>query len=191
MQIRTGKEDFTRGGNPLGFTLQDFWQFQFSNIYDLQEHIAEFLVAKALGINEPHNRNGWTLWDVDYEGLRIEIKETGYYYSWQENGHISKRRSWGITKAFSEYKNPKSEYKRQSDVYVFCLNTGESPKDSDPLNLEHWEFYIVKTKLIDEKCGDHKSISLNRVRALTNKVSFEEIKPTIDQIIRETKLTLN
>ena len=47
-------------GKTLGITMLDFWKYQYSNIYDIQEYIAEFIVGKALGINEPCNRDGWT-----------------------------------------------------------------------------------------------------------------------------------
>ena len=51
----TGEEKFIFDGNDLPFDYLDFWQFQYSNIYNLQEYIAEFLVAKALGIEESSN----------------------------------------------------------------------------------------------------------------------------------------
>lgn len=183
MNLRTGTEGFMIGGKPIGFNLLDFWQFQFSNIYDLQEHIAEFLVAKALGLDEPYNRDGWTLWDIEYRNVKIEVKETGYYYSWQKDGHISEQRTWGITKAFTEYKNPHSEYKRQSDIYVFCLNIGKNEKDSYPLELSNWEFYVVKTKVINEKYNEQKTISLSRIRELTKPIHYNEIQSVIDNII--------
>ena len=66
---------FVNGNKSLGITMLDFWKYQYSNIYDMQEYIAEFIVGKALGINEPMNRDGWTLWDIDYQGKRIEVKQ--------------------------------------------------------------------------------------------------------------------
>ena len=46
----TGKERFIFQENELEFSYLDFWKFHFSNIYDLQDKIAEFIVAKALGV---------------------------------------------------------------------------------------------------------------------------------------------
>lgn len=40
---------FTSKGESIGLTMLDFWKYQYSNIFDLQEHIAEFIVGKALG----------------------------------------------------------------------------------------------------------------------------------------------
>ena len=67
---------FTSNGESIGLTMLDFWKYQYSNIFDLQENIAEFIVGKALGLTEPCNRNGWSLFDIFYRKTRIEIKET-------------------------------------------------------------------------------------------------------------------
>lgn len=179
-ELLTGMEDFIRKGKPLGFTLLDFWQFQFSNIWDLQEHIAEFLVAKALGIKRPYNRSGWTPFDILYRNTRIEVKETGYFYSWQKKGKISQRRSFGINQTY----NGKQIKERQNDIYVFCLNTGETAKDSNPLELEHWEFYVIPTKIINEKCRANKTISLGRVRQLSPCILYKDLKNEIDKLIQ-------
>ena len=107
MAIINENTPFVTDGQPLGLSMLDFWKYQYSNIYDMQEYIAEFLVGKALGLEEPCNRDGWTLWDIDYRGKRIEIKETSYYHSWQEKiaqGRISQQRSFGITPAYTKYK---------------------------------------------------------------------------------------
>ena len=91
---------FTSHGESIGLSMLDFWKYQYSNIFDLQENIAEFIVGKALEFTEPCNRNGWPLYDIFYRNTRIEIKETGYYYSWQKNGKISQRRTFGISTAY-------------------------------------------------------------------------------------------
>lgn len=174
-----GQERFSKQGVSIGLTIFDFWQFQFSNIYDLQEHIAEFLVAKALDIDKPYNRSGWTPFDILLRGTRIEVKETGYFYSWQEDGKTSNRRSFRINQTY----NAKHIKERQNDIYVFCLNTGETAEDSNPLELEHWEFYVIPTKTINEECGNNKTISLSKVQRLTNKVTFSEIKECIDDLL--------
>ena len=51
----TGKEAFVFDGETVGFNFLDYWKFHYSNIYDLQDTIAEFIVSKALGINEAQN----------------------------------------------------------------------------------------------------------------------------------------
>lgn len=183
-QLLSGQEQFTSEGKPIGFTVLDFWAFQYSNIWEMQGEIAEFIVAKALGKDVPYNKNGWTLWDMNYRGKRIEVKETGYYHSWQIDGKVSQQRTFGITKAFSEYKDRGSEYKRQSDVYVFCLNTGETKEESNPLVLDNWRFWVVPTSTINQLCGNNKTISLGRIKRITgqeNGVVYGQLKEEVDK----------
>lgn len=181
-----GKEKFTFDGKDTGFDMLDFWRFQFSNIYNLQEYIAEFLVAKALGINEAYNTEYWTLYDIPYREKRIEVKQTSYYHPWNKDGKVSSQRYFGITKANSSYEDSSEEnrYERYNDIYVFCLNTGNTKEESYPLNINNWEFYIVPTSFINEHCGDNKTISLSRIRNMGFVAKrFDEIRAEIDDII--------
>ena len=175
---------FMLDGQSMGITMLDFWKYQYSNIYDMQEYIAEFIVGKALGIDEPINRDGWTLYDIDYNGMHIEIKQTSYYHSWQEKlagGRISQQRTFGIQPAYSEYKDSTTELKRQNDIYVFCLNTGTNAEESNPLEMSNWEFYVVPTAVINANCAPmQKSISLGKVRKLASMTRFQDLKSTID-----------
>ena len=67
----TGKEKFIFENKDLDFDFSDFWRFHFSNIYDLQYKIAEFIVSKALGIDKAQNDQYWTLWDVSYRNKHV------------------------------------------------------------------------------------------------------------------------
>lgn len=186
-ELLSGDEPITIGGKPLGFTVLDFWRFQHSNIWDMQDQIAEFIVAKALGQDVPYNKNGWTLWDLNYNGKRIEIKESGYFYSWQNNGKVSQVRTFGINKAYSRYKDNTSPFERQNDVYVFCLNTGETMEDSNPLEMDHWRFWVVPTSTINRLCGDNKHISLGRLKKIThqeNGVGYADLKSAVDAALQ-------
>lgn len=181
------KEKFVYNNKELGFDLLDFWEFHFSNIYTMQDKIAEFIVAKALGVNSAQNSEYWTLWDVTYRNQRIEIKETSYYHTFNKDGKVSKQRGFGITMANGSYdlKNSgNSEFCRQNDIYIFCLNTGETKEESYPLDLSNWEFYIVPTSVINEKCGNNKTISLGRIKSLGYVAkNYMEIKKEVDKII--------
>ena len=184
-----GKEKFVSQNKELEFGMLEFWCSKFSNIYNIQEYIAEFLVEQALGIEKSHNTEYWTLFDILYKDYRIEIKETGYYHPWNENGKISEMRRFGITKANSKYENKDTNniYERQNDIYVFCLNVGKTKETSNPLNIDNWEFYIVPTKTINEVCKNNKSIGLNKVQKIATKVNYFEIKEYIDKLIDSLK----
>lgn len=185
----SGSEEFTFNGNASNMTMLDYWRWHYSDIYDLHDTIAEFIVAKALGKERPDNKGSWTLYDISYNGMRIEVKETSYYHSWQTDEEPkSRQRVFGINKAYSKYQDNTSELARQNDIYIFCLNTGDTRKTSDPLKLEHWEFYVIPTSVINKECGDAKTVSLSRVRRLTEKVDYSMLKAKVDDVIEESRL---
>lgn len=183
--ILTGLERFTIDGEESEMILQDFWRFQYSNIWDLQADMSEFIVAKALGIEEPCNRNGWCLYDIDYNGYRIEVKQTSDWHSWNRDGYVQKKPRFDIGKAYSIYKDVKSDFERQNDIYVFCHLKGNDAESANPMNLSAWDFYVIPTKLINDKCGDSKTISFSRVKMFTNSVSYNELRNKIDTVVKE------
>lgn len=179
-----GDECFTLNGEDTDLTMLEFWRWHFSEIFDLQSKFAEYIVGKALGLSEAQNVGDWTLFDMMYKGKRIEIKETSYYHAWQTDEEPkSKQRAFGITKAYDNYKDDSSPLRRQNDIYIFCLNTGETKESSYPLELDHWLFYIISTDTINKECGDGKTISLSRVEKLTEGIRYSELKGAVDAMI--------
>ena len=177
------EKPFTDGGKPIGLTALDYWRFQFSNIWDAQEEVAEFIVAKALEMDLPFNKNGWTPYDIDYKGKRVEVKATSYFHSWRGDGAVSQQRVFSIAEAYGQHNESRETPERLNDVYVFCLNTGETKEDSDPFEMNHWEFYVIPTTVINRLCGKNKTISLGRVRTITNRphgIDFAALKAAVD-----------
>ena len=176
---KTGTEQFTDNGKPIGLSVLDFWKFSYSELNsDPRDDIAEYLVSIALDKTEPYNKRNWTLFDIEYGDKRIEVKSTSYYQTWRTDGKVSKQRCFSIRKAMA---TGDKEPKRQSDVYVFCLLNGETEAEADPLKLENWDFYIVPTKVIDEKCGDNKTVSLARIKRLGYEpCPFSQIRSRVD-----------
>lgn len=89
----TPDEMFQFRGKDL-FSVEDFWQYAYSQLDGMAETIAEFLVAKALGVEKAENVNYWTAYDMAYRNKRIEVKATSYVHPW--NKEISKIRTFSI-----------------------------------------------------------------------------------------------
>ena len=125
-----------------------------------------------------------------YRGKRIEVKQTSYYHPWNETQKVSDQRIFSITKANSNYENVEMEnkYEWQNDIYVFCLNTGKTKAESNPLDVNNWEFYVVTTKTINKECGDNKTISLGRVIQIAEKKKYSDLKEYIDELINNCRL---
>lgn len=123
-------------------------------------------MATALDLNTDICREDWAAYDLETPlGIKIEVKSSAYLQSWN-NGRISNIR-FGIqsTKAWDANAGYSEEVKRQSDIYVFCVYTSKEKKDS-PLQLDRWEFYVLPTSVLNQKCGNQKSISLNSLLTL-------------------------
>ena len=87
----------------------------------LREVLAEFIVASAIDtLDKP--REEWDAYDLlSPQGLKIEIKSSSYLQSWGQTG-LSKI-LFGIqpTTAWESEEGRSKEFKRQTDIYVFCL----------------------------------------------------------------------
>ena len=185
-KLLNGNEKFRLNGRELDFSVLDFWSFQFSNLVDILGYVAEFLVAKALRKDLPDNCNGWTVYDLNYRGKRIEVKATSYWQSWKKSHIISEQRNFSIRKTYVDYQNNKSEKARQNDIYIFCLDKGKDELSSNPLNLENWEFYVVPTKVINELFDNQKVLSLKKLKNIERygkELTYEQIKEKVDNII--------
>ena len=185
--LKAGNELFSfLNGNSIGYCVSDFWRFMFSNLYDIQGDVAEYLVAMALGKELPDNRNGWTPFDIWYRGKRIEVKSTAYFQLWKESEDISEVRTFSIQKTHVQNQNKKTPKERQNDIYVFCINNGRNYIDANPIILDHWKFFVVPTSKINTECKDNMKISLGRVKELSNMgegINYFKIKEKIDFII--------
>ena len=171
----SGTEPFTQNGEAIGISVIDFWSFQFSNILHDPDEIAEFLVAKALGQTKPYNKNSWTPFDILYRDKRIEVKQTAYYHPFNEPGNISSVRRFGI----QQVKETDDKYRRQNDIYIFCLLNGENEESAWPLEVSHWTFYMAPTVLINEAFGDQKTVSLSRIREIAHPVAYTQISKSL------------
>lgn len=190
----TYNEQFTFNGQEC-FSVLDFWQYAYSQLESDGANIAEFLVAKALGINKAENVNYWTAYDMSYRNKRIEVKASRYIHPW--NTKISKVRTFSIEPSNNAYWGNGDDgigrgevVSRQSEVYVFCLNDNQNLNDRNALRIDDWKFYVVPTYVINEYCKDNpkqKKISLGVVKRLACKESsFSDIRSSVDIAIEQS-----
>jgi len=177
--IKSEHEELTHFGSPVGYKILDFWKWSMSNILSNTERgvFAEFIVATAIGFDEPI-RNEWAEYDLTVNGtLKIEVKSAAYLQSWEQSKLSAIRFSIKKSCCWDSKTNTYSEAKRHSDLYVFCLLKHNEQETLDPLKMEQWEFYAVKTEIINQ-C-DGKSISLNSLRKLTDAIPYSQLRNKI------------
>jgi hypothetical protein len=167
---KTGGERFCTDEAFLDYTLKDFWIWSVSDLVSnaTRGRLAEFIVAKALGIATNVARDEWEAFDLKTPaGKKIEVKSAAYIQSWNQSKLSSiifstrKTRYWDSRTNIQE-----KESKRQADVYVFALLANQEKKTINPLNVKQWEFYVMSTKALGDYKRSDVSITLNSLKGL-------------------------
>ena len=183
--IKTGDELLTFQNKNLDFTLLDFWQWSVSDILSnaTRGRLAEFIVATGTGIDIKQVREEWGAYDLlTPNGIRLEIKSAAYLQSWHQNMFSSISFSTKLARHWDKLTNKLADIpKRHADVYIFCLLKHEDKQTVNPLNLDHWEFYVLATSELNNYTRSQHSITLKSLQKLTNKVAYQDL----DNIIKE------
>lgn len=182
VEKKTGSEKFEFNGNTLKFNLNEFWSWNQSDLIENRTRgiLAEFIVKKALGI-ENDSRIEWDDYDlITDKGTKIEIKSAAYIQTWEQSKFSNI--SFNISKTAGSSENPDYDgtYKRWSDYYVFCLLDCKNQDEINPLNLEQWTFYVLETETLNKKVENQKTIGLNPLLSLNPiKAKYNELKEII------------
>jgi hypothetical protein len=143
--------------------------------------LAEFIVAKALGISTAV-RTVWAAYDLlmtvePGRQLKIEVKSAAYLQGWEQEKYsmiqFDVRKTKALDEATSIYAGTS---KRQADVYVFALLKHRDRPTIEPLDLSQWEFYVLPTATLNDEIGEGHSISLKALEKLTATVSFSNLR---------------
>jgi hypothetical protein len=182
--IKTGQEQFAYNNEKLPLNVLSFWQWSSSELLGnaLRGVLAEFIIASAIDtLNSP--REEWDTYDLETKnGLKIEVKSSSYLQSWKQT-EFSKI-MFGI-KPTGETQSANPERSRKSDIYIFCVLAHQDKNNVDPLNLSQWDFYILATKILDEKVKNQKSITLSSLLKLNPiKIKYDRLKTEIERIER-------
>jgi hypothetical protein len=181
--IKSGREHLTLDDKQLSFTLLDFWRWSVSDILSnaTRGRFAEFIVAAAMNMDQTLLRDEWSAYDLESpDGIKIEVKSAAYIQSWFQR-NLSKI-SFSIKPSlhWDSLTNTQSlEKKRHADVYVFCLLHHDDKLTVDPLNMNHWEFYVLGTNEIDDYPRSQHSITLKSLQGLTKAISYDQLSESI------------
>ena len=166
---RNGVEPFHDGDRLLGFDLLGFWRWSYSGLVSNTTRgvLAEYLVARAIGVTS-EVRDPWAVYDLlDPRRISIEVKSAAYVQAWQQSRHSAitfacpKTLGWDAQTGM-----PDTVKSRHAKVYVFALLAHMDQATLDPLNVAHWEFYVVPTAVLDQRRRSQHSITLKSLRAL-------------------------
>lgn len=167
---RSGEETFHENGEPLDFRLLDFWQWSVSDIVSnaTRGRLAEYLVARAIGVPNDAVRDEWAAYDlITPSGVKVEVKSAAYVQAWHQRTLSLVNFVTPPTRAWDPDTNEQAkEARRQADVYVFALLAHEDKQTIDPLNLAQWQFYVLPTATLDRRTRSQHSITLKSLLSL-------------------------
>lgn len=181
--VKSGDEPLSFHGQNLKFTLLDFWRWSTSDILSnaTRGRLAEFIVASATNIDINIVRDEWSPYDlVTPEGIKLEIKSAAYLQSWYQRVLSIISFSTKLARHWDSQTNQSSDVpKRHADVYVFCLLKHLDKKTVDPLNLNHWDFYVLATSELNSYTRSQHSITLRSLQKLTAVIEYDELDAAI------------
>ncbi len=188
IKYANGNEDFIRDGSSNGLKLIDFWAWAYSDCINNTNRgvLAEFLVATALGIDLHKPRDAWAKYDITYRGVGVEVKSAGYHQRWYQKKMSKISFNVPTTRAWDEKTNKQdAESKRQAFIYILCLLAEKKRDIVNPLNINQWLFWVIPTNFFDARQRSQHSITYNSlVKEVGEPVSFDEIKPLADNLIK-------
>ena len=164
----------------------DFWRWAMSDLRmnTIRPMLAEFLVARAVG--DPQRvRVEWANHDVtSAEGIRIEVKSTGYLQSWKQRklstptfGRLSGRAWDPETATYGE--RPEI----RADVFVFAIQTCRDPASYDVLDVGQWRFHVLAADIV-KSCGT-KTVGMGFVRKhAPSALSWNELRGAVVSVAR-------
>jgi len=186
---KSGDETFSLSGQSLDLRLSAFWQWSSSDLVSNATRgvLAEFLVTSALGLADGV-RNQWDAFDILLaDGTRIEVKSAAYLQSWAHAKLSNIIFTIRPTLAWSSETNQlSSELRRQADIYIFCLLDHQEKATLDPMRLEQWTFYLLRSSILDERFSTQKTISLASLLKLEPQAAtFENLAERVAELARE------
>lgn len=168
VETKSGNEPFYFEKEAFDFQLFDFWKWNQSDLLENRTRgiLAEFIVMKALNIVST-SRVEWDSFDLTTNNdKKIEVKSAAYIQTWKQK-KLSPIQ-FGIHQTKSEPTNPLYDGKKRrwADYYIFCLLDEKDQNKVNPMDLTQWKFYVLETKVLNEKVGNQKTIGLKSILKL-------------------------
>ena len=166
---KSGNERFLGAGADEHFDLLGFWQWSASDLISNATRgvLAEYIVARALGMGHDGVREEWAPHDLTTpDGIHIEVKSAAYVQSWFQRRLSPISFGYRATLKWDPETNRQgTERVRTAHVYVFALFHCQDKQTANPMDLDQWEFYVVSTVDLNVRKRSQHSISLKSLQS--------------------------
>ena len=181
--LKTGQERLVYHDKTLDFSLLDFWRWSVSDILSnaTRGRFAEFIVATAAKVDLKKIRDEWGAFDLETpDRIKIEVKSAAYVQTWFQRKLSIISFSTKAALYWDSLTSQQSEIaSRSADVYVFCLLHHTNKQTCDPLNLDHWTFYVLATQELNNYTRSQHSITLKSLQRLTDAIEYDKLNEVI------------
>ncbi len=167
---------FTVDSVPTGLTVGHFWQWAHSNLLlnTLRGKLAEFIVSRALGINEPTD-DAWGHADLMLpSGVTIEVKSSAFLQSWEQSQLTPP--AWKGLRSRRTAQDDGAKWRTddaataKGDMLVLALFTAKDYSSANPRELAQWAFWpLLSADILNA------SISLGEVERRFRRCSYESL----------------
>lgn len=157
-----------QGNEPVaGSTVLEFWRWAFGDLVqnNLRGQFAEWLVARACGVADG-SRVEWDAYDLEVDGIRVEVKSSAYLQSWTREKLATPRFDIHASKTWDPKVGYSEDRARRAQVYVFCLLAEKDRTRINPLDTNQWQFFVLGTDVLNKECPGQKMIGLRPLIAL-------------------------
>lgn len=164
-------------------TREKYWQWAHSDLLSNAERgvVAEYLVGTATD-SLGEQRTEWDAWDLTTpEGIRVEVKSSGYVQSWKQEKLSDIRFSVREAKGWmAETNTYTTDRARSADVYVFCIHKEIDKALADPLKVNQWDFIVFPVNLLNQKLGSQKTVGLSTLLGIGGElISYDSLSEAI------------
>jgi len=183
MARKTGQERFHQEGQDLGVDLLDFWRWSASDLVGsiIRERLAEYIVARAVGIDTSGAPYQWETADLKTpSGVNVAVTSAAYVQGVHQTKEsaalflIRAARPQGGTAARRGVKSG-----GRSGVRVFALLCHRDKATIDPLNVRQWHFYVLPSAAFGSR---RRSITLKSLAKLCGDgFSFDNLREAVER----------
>lgn len=164
----------------LDAQVSDFWRFAIPDlrVNNVRGWLAEYLIWRALGVERPV-RIEWDAYDVEWNGIRIEVKSSGYLQVWQQD-KLSELKFTGLAARYwgTDGTPLADTATNNADVYAFAVHLATTHDEYDPLDLRHWHFAVLSKAAV--AATGQRSLTWARVLQLSGgTVAWADIQDAV------------
>lgn len=199
-------------------TLIDFLKFIKGDFTDNTTRglLAEWLVACLLelepsdkskpdGGNKNKPRYVWNDWDLEFDGLKVEVKSSGYIQTWHKEKcellkdpakvcaynsptepsaakpdfKLSSPKFENLfRKSWNKDKEDFTPASYKADIYIFCLQINKCCQTYNALDLSQWRFYVLTRYDLSQRSYSAKSYPVALSEQWINQILNSTTPPT-------------